>query len=244
MNGSDTVVEEFHRLYYNSRRQTWGSTRWLGHRIRKCPLDLWVYQETLFELRPDLIIETGTFRGGSAFFLASICDLIGHGQILTIDVECHDGRPDHPRIRYLTGSSTDDAIVDQARGASHEHKVVMVLLDSDHSEGHVSRELALFSPMVSLGSYLVVEDTNINGHPVYPEFGPGPFEAVQSFLREHPEFVVDEGKEKLFLTFNPSGWLRRLTAPGVTRAGERRERGRERRHVDPNSRAEWRKLKD
>ena len=84
------------------------------------------------------------------------------------------------------------------------------ILDSDHTEAHVSRELELLAPYVTPGSYLIVEDTNINGHPTYPTFGPGPYEAVSTFLRAHPEFVVDTAREKFLMTFNPGGFLRRV----------------------------------
>lgn len=86
---------------------------------------------------------------------------------------------------------------------------VMVILDSDHSLTHVAGELEAFAPLVTPGCYLIVEDTNINGHPVYPEFGPGPMEAVLEFLPHHPEFVVDARCERLLMTFNPNGFLLR-----------------------------------
>ena len=85
----------------------------------------------------------------------------------------------------------------------------MVVLDSDHHRDHVLAELRTYSALVTPGSYLIVEDTNINGHPVRPEFGPGPMEAVDEFLRESPDFAIDPEREKFFLTFNPRGFLRR-----------------------------------
>ena len=99
-------------------------------------------------------------------------------------------------------------MIDTLRGRMKE--TCMVILDSDHSEAHVTRELEILSPYVTAGSYLIVEDTNINGHPTYPSFGPGPFEALERFLPAHPEFVVDSSREKFLMTFNPGGFLRRL----------------------------------
>jgi cephalosporin hydroxylase len=219
MNPADTssLVDQFHRLYYGRREQTWGNTFWLGHRTLKCPLDLWSYQEILHEVRPELIIETGTYQGGSALFLASICDLLGKGNVLTIDVDRRDDRPRHPRITFLTGSSTSNAILRQvqrrARGASR----VLVILDSGHAKDHVLAELDAYSPLVTPGSYLVVEDTNLNGHPVERDHGPGPAEAVAEFLERHDGFVRDERREKFLLTFNPGGYLeKRETATGNT----------------------------
>ena len=83
---------------------------------QKCPLDLWVYQELLYELRPDLIIETGTYSGGSAMYLASVCDLLDHGRIVSVDIAPQHPLPSHPRIEFVTASSTDASIVDRLRG--------------------------------------------------------------------------------------------------------------------------------
>ena len=84
-------------LSFSGRSSARADTRWLGVRTDKCPLDLWIYQELLHELRPDLIVETGTAFGGSALYFASLCDLLGHGRVLTIDVQPQEGRPEHPQ---------------------------------------------------------------------------------------------------------------------------------------------------
>ena len=206
------IVDRFHRLYYDPqlRGGTWADTRWLGTQVAKCPLDLWVYQELVFETRPDVIIETGTFEGGSASFFASLCDLLGKGAVVTIDTEQYGGRPAHDRITYLSGSSTAAEIVEEVASLTAGAGSVLVALDSDHSREHVLAELRAYADVVTVGSYLVVEDTNINGHPVAPEFGPGPMEAVERFLDEDERFVVDRAREKFLLTFNPSGFLRKL----------------------------------
>src|SRR5205814_5088191 len=88
------VVSAFHRLYYHAR--IWGNTYWMGIPTYKCPLDLWVYQEIIFELRPHVIVECGTFKGGSALFMASILDQIDRGHVLTVDIEERSGLPKHP----------------------------------------------------------------------------------------------------------------------------------------------------
>jgi cephalosporin hydroxylase len=207
--GTPSLVDEFHALYYDRRVQTWGETYWLGHHALKCPLDLWVYQEILHEVRPDLVIETGTYRGGSTLFLASICDLLGHGNVVTIDAAKQKGRPRHKRITYLTGSSTSEAIVRQVRRRARGKRRVLVLLDSGHGKDHVLAEMRTYAPLVTPGSYLIVEDTNLNGHPVDPDHGPGPAEAVAAFLAENDGFVPDASREKFLLTFNPGGYLKR-----------------------------------
>lgn len=203
------IVNRFHYLYYHSARQTWTNTRWLGVPLLKCPLDLWIYQEILFELRPDVIVECGTFQGGGAFYLATVCDLLGRGRVYSIDVTQQPGCPVHPRIEYLSGSSTSEAVLAMVRQRIQPGERALIILDSDHSYAHVSAELERYAPLVPPGGYLIVEDTNINGHPVFPTFGPGPMEAVHDFLASHPEFASDAEREKLFLSFNPRGYLKR-----------------------------------
>jgi cephalosporin hydroxylase len=205
------VVDRFHDLYYNAHRSggTWYATAWLGVPVWKCPLDLWIYQELIQQIHPDLIVETGTAFGGSAFYLASICSLVGKGHVVTIDVREEPSRPRHERITYLLGSSTSGPIVDHVRAMAYT-KRVLVILDSDHSRDHVLKELMAYAPLVAPGSYVVVEDTNVNGHPVYPEFGPGPMEAVTEFLGINTQFEVDRTREKFLMTFNPGGFLKRV----------------------------------
>lgn len=205
------VVERFTEVYYEGALfgETRADTRWLGVRTDKCPLDLWIYQELLHELKPDLIVETGTAFGGSALYFASLCDLLGHGRVLTIDVQPQEGRPEHPRLEYYTGSSVAPETLAHVQRRAEGSSTVLVVLDSDHRKEHVLEELQLYAPVVTPGSYLVVEDTILNGHPVSPEFGPGPMEAVEEFLRTNPSFEADRGCEKLYLTFNPKGYLRR-----------------------------------
>jgi cephalosporin hydroxylase len=203
------IVEGFHKLYYTMSNRT-ADLFWLGIPIAKCPLDLWIFQEIIFEVKPDVIIECGTSYGGGALFLASLCDMISNGRIITIDIESKEGRPEHKRITYMLGSSTSTEIVENVRSLIEDKDRVMVVLNSDHSKEHVLKELRIYSKLVTKGSYLIVEDTNINGHPVYPGFGPGPMEAVEEFLKENKDFVTDRNREKLYLTYNPKGYLRRI----------------------------------
>jgi cephalosporin hydroxylase len=205
------LVAEFHKLYFDARafNMTWRNTLWMGHPILKCPLDLWLYQEILHTIRPAVVIETGTAFGASAHFLASMMDLLGQGRVITVDIEDRAGRPQHPRITYLTGSSVAPEMVAQVRSLVGDDAPVIVLLDSDHAKGHVLAELDAYSPFVTPDSYLIVEDTNLNGHPVEAGFGPGPMEALDEFLATNPPFAHDTSMDKFFLTFNPKGYLRR-----------------------------------
>jgi cephalosporin hydroxylase len=206
-----SVGDKFHLLYYAGRHETWDKTRWLGTKVQKCPFDLWVYQEIIYEVQPDLIIETGTAEGGSAAFMASICELADHGRVVTIDKHPSERRPDHPRISYVTGSSTDSDVVTRIYHIASSASSVMVVLDSNHSKSHVLTEMRLYSELVTPGSYLIVEDTNLNGRPVKPDFGPGPGEAVDEFLVANGTFEVDRSREKFGMSFNPGGYLRRRT---------------------------------
>jgi cephalosporin hydroxylase len=194
------VIQAFHDWYYRS--QVWDDqTKWLTVPVAKNPCDLMVLQEIICDTLPTLIIETGTHRGGSALFMATVLDALRlPGRIVSIDIE--DKAPaHHERISYIHGSSVDGprfgrtTLSDEVRQAQR----IMVVLDSDHSYEHVTRELDLYAPLVSKGCYLIVEDTNTQG----------PREALQEWLPRHPNFVVDRAREKFGFTFNPGGFLRR-----------------------------------
>lgn len=206
------IAEEFHKLFWYSAMfgKSHQATSFLGVPTLKCPLDLWVYQEIFFETRPDVIIETGTLAGGSALFFASICDLMGSGRVISIDIQDHPDRPVHQRISYLTGSSISDDVFASLNQMIQTGERVSVILDSDHHKEHVLEELRKYGPLVTPGNYLIVEDTNMGGHPVAVEFGPGPMEAIEEFLKERDAFEIDRAREKYFLTYNPKGYLRRV----------------------------------
>lgn len=206
------IVEQFHLLFYDSRMfgKTWVDTTFLGTKLEKCPFDLWVYQEILYEIKPEIIVECGTYLGGSALYLASMCDLLDHGEVITIDILERKNRPQHKRIEYILGSSTSPEVVAKVKARIQGRSPVLVILDSDHKKEHVLNELNIYGEIVTRGSYLIVEDSNINGHPVKPEFGPGPMEAVNEYMKNNSSYIVDKTKEKYFLTFNPQGYLRKL----------------------------------
>lgn len=199
------VVDPFFQEYGKSG--VWLATFWLGTHVYKAPTDLWVYQELLHLTRPGLILETGTHSGGSALYLASICDLLGKGRIVTIDIDPQDDLPVHPRIKYLTGSSVAPEVLAEVRDEAAGEERVMVILDSDHTKDHVLAELKEYSPLVSEGCYLIVEDTKVGR--ILPDFGPGPDQAIDEFLKENDSFAVDPVCEKFMLTFQPGGYLRR-----------------------------------
>ena len=201
------AVARAHDVLYES--DAWTEASWLGAQALKNPLDLWVYQEIMWETEPELIVETGTYRGGSALYLASLCDLLARGEVISIDVEPRrDDYPEHPRITYLAGrSSTDPGVVEEVRERAGG-RPILVILDSDHSQRHVEAELAAYTPLVPVGSYVIVEDSNIGQ--IRKDLAPGPLEAIETFLAGTDEFEIDRDREKFLITFNPSGYLRRV----------------------------------
>jgi cephalosporin hydroxylase len=207
---SGDIPAQFHSLYYSSPERTWKNTRWMGHRTMKCPLDLWIYQEILYKLKPDIVIETGVNEGGGAAFLVSILDSIGKGRLITIDIELLEGRPIHEKITYIKGSSTDKKVVQQVSEMIKDGQVVLVILDSDHNKSHVLKEMEMYNGFVTRGSYMIVEDSNVNGHPIMPNWGEGPFEAIEEFLKKNDSFEIDKEREKYYMTFNPNGYLKKI----------------------------------
>ena len=194
----------------------WKSLHYRGVRTLKLPLDMWNYQEIIFENNLHWVVETGTRHGGSALFFA---DLLAagnrEGSVVSIDVSHDDLSPvaaAHQRIKFLLGDSASDPIrkqvtalvPDQRRGG------LLLILDSDHAASHVLRELETWSPWLRRGDYLIVEDTIVNGHPVRPDFGPGPYEAVVEYIARHPgRLQPDPAREHKFAcTFAASGYFK------------------------------------
>ena len=210
------TVTRFADLYHELRNQTLGRTRWLGVTIVKAPTDLVVLQEIIAETRPDLIIETGVLAGGSTFFIATLLDLLRiDGQVVGVDVDLSPVRPhiaEHPKVDLIEGSSTDPKVIDELRERAQGRRV-MVDLDSDHSAEHVGRELRALAPLVTPGCYLVVEDTWM-GRSVRFDQGAGPADALEGWLAEGQPFEVDRWRERLLLTHNAGGYLRRVD-PGA-----------------------------
>ena len=191
------VVRPFHRLFYDSGAQTWSNTYWLGVPAQKCPFDLWVYQEMLAELRPEVIVECGTAGGGSALFWprSATCSEAVRSSPSTSPMTRVVRQ--HERITYLKGSSTDSEIVARVQELVGGRSPVIVILDSNHERDHVLDELRLYAQWSLPGSYLVVEDSNINGRPVLPELrARGQARPWKSSSWRTDEFAVDLTREK------------------------------------------------
>lgn len=197
---------------------------WLGRPIIQYPTDILAVQELIWETKPELIIETGIARGGSLIFYASLMELLGgNGRVIGVDVDIRahnrEAIEKHPMFRRITmieGSSVDPGVVSGILDMAAGKSPVMVLLDSNHTHEHVMRELELYSPFVTPGSYLVVYDTVIADMPkeAFPDrpWGPesNPKTAVREFLAASNDFFVEEELEKkLAITVCPGGFLRR-----------------------------------
>jgi cephalosporin hydroxylase len=213
---------------------------WLGRPAIQFPNDAWAMQELIWQIRPDLIIETGIAHGGSLIFSASIlalldmCDAIESSQIfdpkicrrkvlgLDIDIRAHnrDAIEAHPmasRIQMIQGSSIAPEVIEQVHRIAADHQRILVCLDSNHTHDHVLAELEAYAPLTSKGSYCVVFDTTIEDMPIdmFPDrpWGPGnnPKTAVWEYLKSHPEFEIDKSiQHKLLITVAPDGYLRQI----------------------------------
>ena len=182
----------------------------MGNQVFKCVFDLWVLQEILFETRPDIVIEAGTGKGGSALFIAHILSNIDKGFVVTVDTKKRKV-PYHGRIFYLIGSSISKKIIDNITNfiSSTYNPKVMVILDSSHFAKHVLKELNIYHKFVTVGQYLIVEDTNLGGNPISSP-DPGPIKGVKEFLKHNKDFAVDRGREKFGVSFNPEGYLLKI----------------------------------
>lgn len=209
--------EAYHRWYYDN--EIWEKVTWRGVNCLKSVTDLWNYQEIISELKPGLIIEFGTRIGGSALFLIDAARLVNPAcRILTVDQDRTDLDPmlkEHPAIELHTASSTDPSTLECVQRLRRECTgPVFAILDSDHRKAHVLNEMLLLRQVLHPGDYLVVEDGNINGHPVLPGWGEGPWEALEEYMSLYPDdYRRDRTREEKFgFTFAPRGYLIRRAA--------------------------------
>jgi cephalosporin hydroxylase len=205
------IINEFHKIYYPTLIH---EAFWLGVPALKCPLDCWVYQEIIFRTRPEIIIETGVCFGGSTLYLASILDIVGSGSIIGIDIDLskvYNIVKKHPRVTLIEGNSADPVVLNKVKARCNGRKT-MAILDSDHNAEHVLKEMVSYSEVVTSGSYIICEDTNLNGNPVFSPipYNPGPKEAVEMFLEKNADqWEIDGNCEKFLMTCNPGGFLKK-----------------------------------
>lgn len=216
-----TEIEEYSELY-NKTLQDWlinhhkdivfDKMKWQGVRILKNPMDLWIYQEILFETRPEVIIEIGSANGGTTLFLAHMSEIISEdgSVVISIDIDRSNYKVSHPRIKSITGDSLSDSVFDEVAGYCAGRKV-LIIHDADHTEESVYANLVKYGSLVTSGSYFIVEDgiidlfsstEGIGGHP-------GPLRATKRYLLSNSDFEIDVSRERYWLTYNPKGFLRR-----------------------------------
>jgi cephalosporin hydroxylase len=204
-----------HRLMYEPT--------WLGRPIIQFPTDIVAIQELIWKIQPDVVVETGIAHGGSLVLSASILQLIGKGKVVGVDIEIRphnraalEAHPLKPRIHLIEGSSIAPGTFEQVQAHYAGAQTVMVLLDSNHTEAHVSRELELYHTLVTPGSYLVAHDGAQawvwdipRGKPEWKD--DHPLTAIHKFLDLHPEFRSDPYWTRWLITSSPDGFLRHLT---------------------------------
>jgi cephalosporin hydroxylase len=219
---TEEIVNVFHCLFYANESAHSGPTKkYMGVPIHKNPGDMFNYQQIIYNQKPDFIIECGAFQGGSTLFFAHTLDLIGKGKVISVDI-CERDESWYPQVRehdraiLITGSSTDKAIIEQIRELTAGSMSNFVILDSLHTKAHVLDEMKLYNEFLFSGNYMIVEDGNLNGHPLPPAWHSqtaregGPFEAIQEFMQKNNEYSRDHEYEKRFLfSYAPSGYLRK-----------------------------------
>lgn len=196
---------------------------WMGRPIIQYPQDMIAMQELIWDIKPDLIIETGIAHGGSLIYYASLMELIGKGEVIGIDIDirAHNRReieahPMFKRIQMIQGSAIDEELVAEVARRAEGKETIMVCLDSNHTHDHVLRELELYAPFVTVGSYCVVFDTIVEDMPkgAYDrpwDVGNNPKTAVWEYLKTNNQFEIDYSIDnKLLISVAPEGYLKRV----------------------------------
>jgi cephalosporin hydroxylase len=215
----EQLIDRFHDFVYKSL--AWDHMTWLGVHTQQNPNDVWSVQQILFETKPDFVVEAGTNNGGGALVWATLLSVINpSAKVLTIDIADKSAEARKlplfkEKAEFFLGSSTSEAIFAAIKKRVGGKKA-MVILDSNHTKAHVLQEMMLYGDLVPVGGYMAVQDTNVNGHPTYPSFGPGPWEAVDEFIKAGGKskggatFEVDRSRELLFFSMHPRGYLKRV----------------------------------
>lgn len=226
-NGNNTALNDAAKQFNteSNKNQYSYNFSWMGRPIIQYPQDMIAMQELIWEIKPDLIIETGIAHGGSLIYYASILELIGKGEVLGIDIdirshnkEAIESHPMFRRIKMIQGSSIDQSTVDLVKKEAEGKETIMVCLDSNHTHEHVLRELEFYAPFVSLNSYVVVFDTIVEDLPegYFTQKRPwgisnNPKTAVYEYLKENDHFIIDKAIDsKLLISVAPEGYLKRI----------------------------------
>lgn len=239
VDGSETTCGLFTKAAFEELSREWvrvgwslkyyHNFSWFGLPILQLPEDLLRLQEVIYQLQPDVIVETGVFRGGSLLFHATLCQALGRGRVIGIDREIAAADRETisrhllgPRITLLEGDSTDPGVVAEVKQQVGAAQSVLVVLDSCHTKEHVARELECYAPLVTHGSYIVATDgimrdlTNVpGGMPAWKL--DNPLEAATEFAARHPEFLQEQppwlfhdGELSDNVTYWPGAWLKKV----------------------------------
>ena len=232
---NDDALQEASKEFFNrshALKYSYNYT-WLGRPIIQYPQDIVAVQECIYQVKPDLIIETGIAHGGSLIFSASMLALLdlmegidpkdSRRKVIGIDIDirAHNRKEieNHPlqnKIQLVEGSSIDSEIINRVHDFSKGSKNTMVFLDSNHTEEHVFKELNAYAPLVTKGSYCIVFDTVIANMPEdsFPDRSWGkdnnPMSALFKWLENNPGFEIDKSiDKKLLISVNPCGYVKR-----------------------------------
>lgn len=213
------LVASFHDDYRTSNVEgspgpPWAT--WRGFTALKCPMDMWVYQEIITKFEIEIIIEGGTAGGGSALFMADVCEALNRGHVISVDIDKNPDVPRHDRITYVQGDTLERSTLDKVLRAIEDEALdsfstatqlnpdrakKMLILDDGHSHEHVYKELLLWAPLLNKDDFLVVEDTNLGG----------PYWGLQGFMltQDNDSWERQEWCEKFLMTHNPWGYWRK-----------------------------------
>lgn len=192
----------------NMQEESFNST-YFGIPILKCPLDFFVYHELIYSIKPDVIVEIGNYYGGSTLALAHLLDNIGKGKLIAVDKNhsrIHESVKKHPRISMIEGDAISS--FEKVKKLIKMTDKVLIIEDSSHKYNDTLEILRRYSNLVSIGSYLIVEDS-IFHHGVKVGAKPGAYEAIETFIKESKNFEIDREKERFIITWNPKGYLKR-----------------------------------
>jgi cephalosporin hydroxylase len=204
-NNTNTPLSSLIRHWQNHT----GVSTYFGVQAVKNPGDAWVYQEIVTSMQPDVIIEIGVKHGGGALMLAHLCDLLGKGRVIGVDITLelvHQRVLDHPRITLIQGDACEK--VHDVRQLISPTDRVLIIEDSSHTYQNTINVLNLYSPLIRVGDYFIVEDS-INYDGVFPNQDFGVANAITDFVAQG-NFVSDRAREPYVITWNPRGFLRRI----------------------------------